>query len=70
MIVRLIYCDVATYGSDIFEAASRNDCVTVERLLQSGVPVDITDWVISKVPEYGMHYITVVSIGILVYIYI
>ena len=44
--------------------------MAVERLLQSGVHVDITDWVISKVHEYGLHYITVVSIGILIYIYI
>ena len=51
-------------------AAKSNDCVTVERLLQSGVPVDIRDLVISKVPEYELHYITVVSIGILIYIYI
>ena len=43
-------------------AASTNDCVTVERLLQSGVLVDIRDRVISKVAEYGLHYITVVSI--------
>ena len=52
------------------EAAKTNDCVTVERLLQSGVPVDIRDSVISRVLEYKLHYITVISIGILIDTYI
>ena len=44
------YDDVIAYGSDVFTAVRANDYVTMERLLLSGVPVDIRDGVISPVP--------------------
>ena len=44
----------------MFEAVKANDCVTMLRLLRSGVPMDIGDRVTS--PVSCMYYITDVSI--------
>ena len=66
VIKSLKYSDAVTLGSGIFSAVEVNDFMTVERLLQAGVPVDIRDKVTPLLP--CMCCIMFISIGLHIYV--